>query len=83
MTAASGRRLDPGTLVPQQHGDGLELRPHGRSHAAAPGGRLDLADGSGELRDDVAAMTDAPLLGRDGMASARLALAWLSHKLLL
>ena len=83
VTAASGRRPDAGTLVPQQQGDGLELRAHGRRHAAAPGGRLDLTDGSGEHRDDVAAVADAPLLPRDGTASARLALAWSSHKLLL
>ena len=83
MTAAPGRRPDAGTLVPQQQGDGLELRAHGRRHAAAPGGRLDLADGSGEHRDDVAAVADASLLPRDGTASALLALAWSSHKLLL
>src|SRR5260221_4642773 len=83
MTVASGRRLDAGTLVPQQQGDGLELRAHGRRHAAAPGGRLDLTDGSGEHRDDVAAVADGSLLPRGGRAGALLALAWSSHKLLL
>ena len=42
MTVASGRRPDAGTLIPQQQGDGLELRAHGRRHAAALGSRLDL-----------------------------------------
>jgi hypothetical protein len=83
MTVASGRRPDAGTLVPQQQGDGLELRAHGRRHAAAPGSRLDLTDGSGEHRDDIAALVDASLLPRGGTASARLALAWSSHRLLL
>jgi hypothetical protein len=83
MTVASGRRPDAGTLVPQQQGDGLELRAHGRRHAAAAGSRLDLTDGSGEHRDDIAAVVDAPLLARGGTASARLALAWSSHRLLL
>ena len=83
VTVASGRRPDAGTLLAQQQGDGLELRAHGRRHAAAPGGRLDLADGSGEHRDDVAAVADASLLPRGGTASARLALAWSSHRLLL
>src|SRR6516164_7630425 len=54
MTVASGRP-DAGALVPQQQGNGLELRMHGRRHAAAPGSRLDLTDGPGEHRDDVAA----------------------------
>src|SRR5258708_24292712 len=83
MTVASGRRPDAGTLVPQQQGDGLELRAHGRRHAAAPGSRLDLTDGSSEHRDDIAAVVDASLLPRGGTASARLALAWSSHRLLL
>ena len=83
MTVASGRRPDAGALVPQQQGDGLELRAHGRRHAAAPGSRLDLTGGSGEHRDDVAAVADASLLPRGGTASARLALAWSSHRLLL
>src|SRR6266567_3020300 len=83
MTVASARRPDAGTLVPQQQGDGLELRAHGRRHAAAPGSRLDLTDGSGEHRDDVAAVVDVSLLPRGGTASARLALAWSSHRLLL
>jgi hypothetical protein len=76
-------RPDASTLVPQQQGDGLELRTHGRRHAAAPGSRLDLTDGSGEHRDDIAALVDASLLPRGGTASARLALAWSSHRLLL
>src|SRR6267154_5323242 len=83
MAVASGRRPDAGTLVPQQQGDGLELRTHGRRHAAAPGSRLDLTDSSGEHRDNVAAVVDASLLPRGGTASARLALAWSSHRLLL
>ena len=83
MTVASGRRPDAGALIPQQQGDGLELRAHGRCHAAAPGSRLDLTDGPGEHRDDIAALVDAALLPRGGTASARLALAWSSHRLLL
>src|SRR5205807_8569744 len=83
MTVASGRRPDAGALVPQQQGNGLELRAHSRRHAAAPGSRLNLADGPGEHRDDVAAVVDASLLPRGGAASARLALAWSSHRLLL
>src|SRR5580704_736614 len=83
MTVTSGRRPDPGALVPQQQGDGLELRAHGRRHAAALGSRLDLTGVSGEYRDDVAAVMDASLLPRGGTASARLALAWSSHRLLL
>ncbi len=42
--------------------DGLELRAHGRGHPAALDGRLDLTDGSGEHRRDVAVVTDACLL---------------------
>src|ERR1700716_3712438 len=83
MTVASGRRPDAGALVPQQHGDGLELRAHGRRHAAAPSSRLKLTGGPGEHRDDVAAVADAPLFPRGSTASARLALAWSSHRLLL
>src|SRR6516225_2715432 len=83
MTVASGRRPDSGALIPQQQGDGLELRAHGRRHAAAPGSRLDLTGGPGEHRDDVAAGPDASLLPRGGTASARLTLAWSSHRLLL
>src|SRR5690242_14877732 len=80
MTVASGRRLDTGALVPQEQGDSLELRTHRRRHAAALGSRLDLTGGSGEHRDSVAAMADAMLLPRGGTASARLALAWWSHR---
>src|ERR1700730_13698260 len=83
MTAASVRRPAAGTLVPQQHGGGVKLRAHGRRHAAAPGSRLDLTDGSGEHLDDIAAVVDASLLPRGGTASAGLALAWSSHRLLL
>src|SRR6202034_1168298 len=83
MTVASGRRPGAGTLVPQQQGDGLELRAHGRRHAAAPGSRLDLADGSGEQRDNTVAVVDASPLPRGATASARLALAWSNHRLLL
>jgi hypothetical protein len=83
MTVGSGRRPDAGALVPQQQGDGLELRAHGRRHAAAPGSRLDLTDGPGEHRDDIVAVVDASLLAWGGTASARLTLAWSSHRLLL
>jgi hypothetical protein len=83
MTVASGLGPDAGALVPQQQGDGLELRAHGRRHPAAPGRRLDLTGSSGEHRDDVAAVLDALLLPRGGAASARLALAWSRHRLLL
>src|SRR5580700_9619666 len=83
MTVASGRRPDPGALVPQQQGDGLELRAHGRRHAAALGSRLDLTGVSGEHRHDVAVVADASLIPRGGTASARLALAWSSQRLLL
>src|SRR6516165_2889780 len=81
MTVASSCRPDSGALVPQQQGDGLELRAHGRRHAAALGSRLDLTDGSGECRDDIAAVVDASLLPQGATASARLALAWSSHRL--
>src|SRR5439155_11530706 len=80
---ASGHRPDAGTLVPQQQGDGLELRAHRRRHAAALGRRFDLTGGSSEHRDDVAVVADASLLPRGGTASARLALAWSSQRLLL
>jgi hypothetical protein len=75
MTVASGRRADAGTLVPQKQGCGLELRAHGRRHAAALGSRFDLTDGSGESRYDIATVVDASLLPRGAAASARLALA--------
>src|SRR5690242_12511778 len=83
MTDVPRGSLDAGPFVPQQHGDGLELRAHGRRHAAALDGRLDLTDGSGEHRDDVAVVADASLLRRGGTASALLALACSSQKLLL
>src|SRR5882672_7551296 len=83
MTVASGRRPDPGALVPQQQGDGLELRAHGGRHAAALGSRLDLTGASREHRHDVAVVADASLIPRGGTASARLALAWSSQRLLL
>src|SRR5580693_9790168 len=85
MTVASGRRPGPGALVPQQQGDGLELRAHGRRHAAALGDRLDLTGVSGEHRHDVVVVVvaDASLIPRGGTASARLALAWSSQRLLL
>src|SRR5262252_1658164 len=83
MTVASGRRPDASALVPQQQGDGLELRAYGRRHAAALGSRLDLTDASGEYRDDIAAVVDASLLPQGATASARLALAWSGHRLLL
>src|ERR1700688_601610 len=83
MTVASGCRPDAGALVPQQQGDGLELRAHGRRHTAVPDSRLDLTGGSGEHRDDVAVVADASLLPRGGTASVRLPLAWSSHRLLL
>jgi hypothetical protein len=69
-------------LVPQEHGQGLELRAHGGRHTTAQGGCLDFTGGSGEDRDDVAIVADATLL-RGGTASAFLALAWSSQKLLL
>ena len=60
------------------------LHIHGYvENSAALGSRLKLTGGSGEHRDDVAAVADAPLLPRGGTASARLALAWSSHRLLL
>src|SRR5579871_829919 len=83
MIAVTWGRLGAGTLVPQQHGESLELRAHGRRHAAAQGGRLDLTSGPGEHRKDVALMAIASLLRRGGTASALLALAWSSQKLLL
>src|SRR5258707_3336616 len=83
MTVASGRRPDASTLVPQQQGGSLELRAHGRRHPAAPGSRLDLTDGPGEHRDDIAAVADASLLRRGATASARLALAWANHTIFL
>ena len=83
MTVGSGRRADAGALVPEQQGDGLELRAHGRRHAAALRRRLDLTGGPGEHRDDVVTMADAPLRPRGGTASACLALAWSSQRLLL
>src|ERR1700735_93782 len=83
MTVAPGRRPDAGALVPQQQGDGLKLRTHSRRHAAAPSSRLDLTDSSGQYRDDAVAVADASLLPRRGTGSARLALAWSSHRLLL
>jgi hypothetical protein len=83
MTVASGRRPDAGTLIPQQQGDGLELRAHGRRHAAALGSRLDLTGVSGEHRHDIAVVADASLIPRGGTASARLALAWSSQRHLL
>src|SRR6516162_6974119 len=83
MSVASARRPDAGTLVPQQQGNSLELRAHGRRHAAALGSRLDLTDGSGECRDDIATVVDASLLPQCATASARLALAWSGHRLLL
>jgi hypothetical protein len=83
VTVATGRvREDPGALLAQQQGDGLELRAHRRRHAAALDGRLDLADGSGQRGEDVAGLADPSLLPR-ATASARLALAWSSHVLLL
>src|SRR5258708_2729294 len=79
MTVASGRRPDASRLVPQQQGGSLELRAHGRRPPAARGSRLDLTDGPGEHRDDIAAVADASLLRRGATASARLALAWSNH----
>src|SRR5689334_24735431 len=83
MTVASARPPDAGTLIPQQQGDGLELRAHGGRHAAALGGRLDLTGVSGKHRHDIAVVADASLIPRGGTASARLALAWSSQRLLL
>jgi hypothetical protein len=83
MTVASARRPDASTLIPQQQGDGLELRAHGGRHAAALGSRLDLTGVSGKHRHDIAVVADASLIPRGGTASARLALAWSSQRLLL
>src|SRR4029077_19365938 len=83
MTIASARRPDASTLIPQQQGDGLELRAHGGRHAAALGSRLDLTGVSGKHRHDIAVVADASLIPRGGTASARLALAWSSQRLLL
>jgi hypothetical protein len=83
MTVASARRPDAGTFIPQQQGDGLELRAHGGRHAAALGSRLDLTGVSGKHRHDIAVVADASLIPRGGTASARLALAWSSQRLLL
>jgi hypothetical protein len=80
---AAGRRQDAGALLPQQQGDGLERRADGGRDATALRGRLDLTGGPREHRDDVAAVVDAPLVPRGGVASAPLALAWSSHELLL
>src|SRR5262249_1776449 len=52
------------------------LRADGRRHTAAPGSRLDLTNGSGEQRDDIAAVAGASLLPRGATASAGRALAW-------
>ena len=52
-------------------------------HPAALDGRLDLTDGSGEHRGDVAVVADASLRPGGGTTSARLALAGSSHRLLL
>jgi hypothetical protein len=79
LAIAACGRPDAGALVPQQHRDRLELRAHDGRHPAASHGLLDFADGAGQLREDVAAATGAPLLPRDGAASARLALACSSH----
>ena len=78
---AAGRRPDAGALLAEQQGDGLELRPHRRRHATALHGRLDLTDGPGEHRDDVAAAAAPSLVPRGG--SARVPLTWSSHELLL
>src|ERR1700750_222528 len=83
MTVASARRPDAGTLIPQQQGDGLELRAHGGRHAAALGSRLHLTGVPGKHRHDIAVVADASLIPRGGTASARLALAWASQRLLL
>ena len=79
---AAGRLPDAGALVPQQQGDGLELRPHGRRHLAAADGRLDPAGVLRERRDHVTALAGSPP-ARDGTAGARLALARSSHRFLL
>ncbi len=71
MTVAAGRvRSDAGAFLPQQQGDGLERRPNGRRHSAALDGRLDLTDGLGERRGDVAAVADGSLCPRGGATSA-------------
>src|SRR5260370_915658 len=80
--AGASRRGAGGALAPRRRGDGREFGAHGGRTAAARGSRLALTDGRGEHRDDVAAVADAPLLPRGATASARLALAWSSHRLL-
>ena len=68
MGLASGVvRLHPGPLLADQQGDDLELRAHRALRRAALDGRLDLAHGAGEDRDDalVVELTDAsPVAGR-------------------
>ena len=70
-------------LVTQHQGDGLEPGAQAGRHAAAPDSRLDLADGPGEHRDDVAAVAGWWLLPRGATTNAGTALAWSSHRLLL
>src|SRR6185312_8483969 len=83
MTVASGHGADAGMLVSQHQGDGLEPGAQARCHAAAPDSRLDLADGPGKHRDDVAAVARWWLLPRGATTNAGTALAWSSHRLLL
>src|SRR5258708_36019673 len=83
MTVASGRRPDGSTLVPQQQGGSLDLRAHGRRHPAAPGSPLDLTDGPGEHRADIAAVADASLLRRLVTSMHPLTLPWPDHTRLL
>ena len=61
--------LDPGALLAHQQRDGLELRAHGGVTRSALDGRLDLAHGAGEHRDDAVVAGRgrvAGSAGRDG-----------------
>ena len=80
-----GVGLDPGALLAHQQGDDLELRRGGRLHRCRARRWLDLAHGAGEHRDDavVVARAGTWLVPGRGTASARLALASSSHRLLL
>jgi hypothetical protein len=83
-------RGHPGTLLAHEKGEHLELRVHRGRHASAVHGRLDLAHGAGEDRDQALVVTSA----RTALAALRIATlgittrAWLtlgssSHELLL
>ena len=77
--------LDARALLADQQCDDLELCAYRRHHGSTLDGRLDLAHSAGEDGDDavVVAPAGTTLVPRGGTASARLALASLSHRLLL